>query len=50
MKIKVVIGINANKLKLDCCGHKSGTYGIFDNTIETIEGMIDWSLQTTGDF
>ncbi len=48
MKIKEVIGIDASKLTLDCCLHKSGAQEIFENTPETIVLMVDWSLRTSG--
>lgn len=48
MKIKEVIGIDASKLTLDCCLHKSGAQEVFENTPETIELMVDWSHRTSG--
>ena len=48
MKIKDVIGIDASKLTLDCCLHKSGAQEVFDNTPEAIAHMADWSMKSSG--
>jgi len=48
MKIKDVIGIDASKLTLDCCLHKSGVQEVFDNTPEAIAHMADWSMKSSG--
>lgn len=48
MEIKEVIGIDASKLILECCLHKHGEQGVFDNSFEAIAAMVDWSLETSG--
>ena len=48
MEIKEVIGIDASKLTLDCCLHKSGAQEVFDNTAEAIAHMADWSMKSSG--
>jgi transposase len=48
MEIKEVIGIDASKLTLDCCLHKSGAQEVFDNTPEGIAHMADWSVKSSG--
>lgn len=48
MKINEVIGIDVSKLTLDCCDHNSGKQDIFDNSLEAIASMTDWSLKQTG--
>jgi transposase len=48
MKIKEIIGIDVSKLTLDSCDHNSGKQEVFDNNLEAIEAMVDWSLETTG--
>ncbi|GBF22584.1 MULTISPECIES: IS110 family RNA-guided transposase [Arenibacter] len=48
MKIKDVIGIDASKLTLDCCLHKSGAQEVFENTPEAIVFLVDWSIKISG--
>jgi len=48
MKIKDVIGIDASKLTLDCCLHKSGAQEVFENTPEAIVFLVDWSKKISG--
>lgn len=48
MEIKEVVGIDAGKLKLDCCAHTKGAQEVFDNSPEGIAAMVDWSLGTSG--
>lgn len=48
MEIKEVIGIDASKLKLDCCLHNYREVEIFDNTLSDIGAMVAWSLKTSG--
>ena len=48
MEIKEVIGIDASKLTLDCCLHKSGAQEVFDNTPEAIVFLVDWSIKISG--
>lgn len=48
MEIKEIIGIDVSKLTLDCCHHSSGSYKEFDNNIDGIASMVNWSLQVSG--
>ena len=48
MEIKEVIGIDASKLTLDCCLHKSGAQEVFENTPEAIVFLVDWSKKISG--
>jgi len=48
MKIKEVIGIDVSKLTLDCCDHNSGKQTVFENNLEAIETMVEWSFKNTG--
>ncbi len=48
MEIKEVIGIDASKLTLDCCVHTIGAQEVFDNSLEAIATMVNWSLGTSG--
>jgi transposase len=48
MEIKEVVGIDASKLTLDCRVHNNGAQEVFDNTLEAIAAMADWSVATSG--
>lgn len=48
MEIKEIIGIDASKLTLDCCLHNCGAEEVFDNTLEAIATMANWSVATSG--
>ncbi|HCO83561.1 MAG TPA: IS110 family transposase, partial [Arenibacter sp.] len=42
------IGIDASKLTLDCCLHKSGAQEVFENTPEAIVFLVDLSIKISG--
>lgn len=45
MEIEEIIGIDVNKLPLDCCIHSNGQQIVIDNTPESIVKMVAWAIE-----